>query len=516
MKMVRSILLGTAAGFVALAGAQAADLPVKAKPVQYVKICDLYGAGYFYVPGTDTCMKIGGYVRFNAYLDANSGFGYFGPGFGGVTAATGPTFNRRDTQDITWRSRVWMTGDVRSQTSMGTLRSYYAMQFTNAGPGDTTTATAMVRGFIQLAGFTIGRSTSLFDLPDANSPLTNSGIPGFGGSTGPTGIEMVSYTAQFGNGISASVGLESPDQRRRAVINLTRAPVGTVFAPVNSSQSSGAAATAGGNIPDILANLDVTQAWGSARIAGALHSVTGDYYTAANAPLGFAPGGGCIAATPTGCGSPGDTWGYAIAAGFTVTTIPGLPGDLFGVSAGYSHGASGYTLGLNNLGIVNGGRAAIGQGSDGIFVNGSSIELTDVWYVTGAYQHRWTPGLTSSIYGGYSAVTYSSAAKNFTCTPGAGGGAGVGVAAGPAATGLVGVTNCNPDWSYWQIGSRVFNWTPVPNFDIGLDVIYWNFNSAYAGLAGVPTVGAVPGATRTLGTENVWTAVLMVTRSFWP
>ena len=51
------------AGLVAVAGAQAADLPVKAKPVQYVKICTLYGAGFYYMPGTDTCMKIGGWVR---------------------------------------------------------------------------------------------------------------------------------------------------------------------------------------------------------------------------------------------------------------------------------------------------------------------------------------------------------------------------------------------------------------------------------------------------------------------
>ncbi|MBM3529599.1 MAG: porin, partial [Alphaproteobacteria bacterium] len=63
MKMVKSLLLGSAAGLVAVAGAQAADLPVKAKPVEYVKVCSLYGAGYYYIPGTDICMKIGGYVR---------------------------------------------------------------------------------------------------------------------------------------------------------------------------------------------------------------------------------------------------------------------------------------------------------------------------------------------------------------------------------------------------------------------------------------------------------------------
>jgi hypothetical protein len=43
--------------------AQAADLPVKAKAVEYVKICSLYGAGFYYIPGTDTCIKIGGYLR---------------------------------------------------------------------------------------------------------------------------------------------------------------------------------------------------------------------------------------------------------------------------------------------------------------------------------------------------------------------------------------------------------------------------------------------------------------------
>ena len=70
MKMVKSLLLGTAAGFVAVAGAQAADMPVKAA-VQYVKICNLYGDGFYYIPGTNICLKLGGYVRAQFY-------GYYG------------------------------------------------------------------------------------------------------------------------------------------------------------------------------------------------------------------------------------------------------------------------------------------------------------------------------------------------------------------------------------------------------------------------------------------------------
>ncbi len=46
MSKLKSLVLGSAAGMVAVAGAQAADLPVKAKAVEYVKICSLYGAGF--------------------------------------------------------------------------------------------------------------------------------------------------------------------------------------------------------------------------------------------------------------------------------------------------------------------------------------------------------------------------------------------------------------------------------------------------------------------------------------
>ena len=74
MKMVKSLLLGTAAGLVAMTGAQAADLPVKAKPVQYVKICSLYGAGFYYIPGTDMCLKIGGWVRAEYACGDNGNF----------------------------------------------------------------------------------------------------------------------------------------------------------------------------------------------------------------------------------------------------------------------------------------------------------------------------------------------------------------------------------------------------------------------------------------------------------
>jgi hypothetical protein len=116
MKMVKSLLLGAAAGLVGVAGAQAADLPVKAKPVQYVKICSLYGAGFYYMPGTDTCIKIGGFVRAEVNLNANGSF---------AVMAAGDFDSNANGSRQTWRSRAGVTLDTRTQTEYGTLRSYF-------------------------------------------------------------------------------------------------------------------------------------------------------------------------------------------------------------------------------------------------------------------------------------------------------------------------------------------------------------------------------------------------------
>ena len=124
MKMVKSLLLGSAAGIVAVAGAQAADLPVKAKPVEYVRVCSLYGAGFWYVPGTDTCLKIGSYIREQVEYNAGNGGVPIGMGATGGDAPAG-RFDRTDTSQLSMRTRVGLTVDLRTQTEYGTLRSYF-------------------------------------------------------------------------------------------------------------------------------------------------------------------------------------------------------------------------------------------------------------------------------------------------------------------------------------------------------------------------------------------------------
>ena len=137
MKMVKSLLLGSAAGLVAVAGAQAADLPVKAKPVQYVKICSLYGVGFYYIPGTDMCIKIGGWVRAEYGYGQNGNFAW-GWANGNV--------NNRTTNNSDFRARGYITADARNQTEYGTVRGYIAVGVSeNEHGGDVTASNTSAR-----------------------------------------------------------------------------------------------------------------------------------------------------------------------------------------------------------------------------------------------------------------------------------------------------------------------------------------------------------------------------------
>src|SRR5437868_12403275 len=122
MKMIKSLILGSTAGLIAMSGAQAADLPVKAKAVEYVKVCSLYGAGFYYIPGTDTCIKIGGAIRLDTTFNANA---YDTPFWQGGAGGAGVW-----TKDYyLTRERINLTTDTRTATEYGVVRTYANIQF---------------------------------------------------------------------------------------------------------------------------------------------------------------------------------------------------------------------------------------------------------------------------------------------------------------------------------------------------------------------------------------------------
>ena len=221
MKMVKSLLLGTAAGLVAVAGAQAADMPVKAAPVNYVKICSLYGDGFYYIPGTDTCLKLGGYLRVQAEYNMGGGGVVVGDSAGGELSQG--RFTRDLTNDINYRVRGVTSWDIRQQTEYGTLRTYIRFGVENTTPAATgggTTATAFWdRAFIQFAGFTVGRSQSFFDLFTYGGAYSYHNVR-VSGDTGASGQNLWAYTAQFGNGFSGTLSLEDPATRKGGTVDL--------------------------------------------------------------------------------------------------------------------------------------------------------------------------------------------------------------------------------------------------------------------------------------------------------
>src|SRR5262249_35944816 len=179
MKMVKSLVLGSAAGLVAMTGAQAADLPVKAKAVEYVKVCSLYGPGFYYIPGTDTCIKLGGYLRVDLAVHGSDFNGY-------VSGAQGA--NNRLTNYWYSRSREDLNIDTRTATEYGVVRTFADLTFSwttggynGAGLGSTaydgsnpagSSSGAVAQGslgvyyaFIQFAGFTMGKAISQFSAP---------------------------------------------------------------------------------------------------------------------------------------------------------------------------------------------------------------------------------------------------------------------------------------------------------------------------------------------------------------
>src|SRR5262245_20277734 len=283
VEMLKRLRLGTAAGLVAVAGAQAADMPVKAAPVQYVKICSLYGDGFYYIPGTDTCLKMGGYVRVQAEYNMGGGGVVAGDNAGGMLGQA--RFDRVDTNDINYRVRGAISWDVRQQTEYGTLRTYIRFGAENTTPNNTgaggTFAPFWDRAFIQFAGFTVGRSQSFFDLFAYGGGMSYHNVR-TSGDTGASGQNLWAYTAQFGNGFSGSLSLEDPATRKGGgtvdvnVAGFFAANGGGI--PDNAFAINGAAGAAptafGFRMPDIIINGRVDQAWGFAGISGAIHDAS--------------------------------------------------------------------------------------------------------------------------------------------------------------------------------------------------------------------------------------------------
>ena len=454
MKAIRGLLLGSAS-MVAIAGAQAADLPVKAKPVEYVKICSLYGEGFYYIPGTDTCIRMGGYVRADYYYNAVGG------GTPNYTGAGGRQ-TRGDTSDFATRTRANMMFDTRTQTAYGTLRTLESIHIQNENQG--AVAVVLHRGFIQWAGFTFGHAQSYVDIFFLD-PYQYAG-PSIGSSTDANGTNLAAYTWELGNGVTFTPFVE---ERRsaglgRPVLNLSLANGLAVGAQATNSSNGEA-------FPDFGGALRWDQKWGSVGAFAVGHDASASYY----ATQGVACPGGAASTPVDTCGHPDSVLGWAAGAGGTINLPEIGPGDRIGAQFVYSQGAAAYAANAHNsAGLFGGGhQVAVGWLTDGVFVTGSNIELTTAWSVVGAYEHNWTPQFKTSLYGAFLHVDYDATATRYFCVAGT---------PAVAQTNFNALSNCNPDYSFWYVGART-QWSPAKDFILGIDLNWTAINTAFAGTA---------------------------------
>jgi hypothetical protein len=471
MKLVKSLLLGSTAGLMAVAGAQAADLPSrKAAPAaEYVRVCSAYGAGFFFIPGSDTCLQLSGRVR------ADYGFG---------------TQRVAQSDTLGFRARLRFGMDARTQTEYGTVRAVarltverrtggqgasstaeragVSMSGTSVESGNRLQTTANVEAaFIQFAGITAGRAPSFFN--DVISVDDIHGLHYTGIGSGST--NLLAYTATFGGGFSATLSLEDSLERRIGMSSVT----------VNAAGIATAAGVVGigsrtARAVDIIGNLRLDQSWGSVGVSGALVPHT----------FGDSPIANRIA--------PGDKYGYALAAGAKINLPFLTPGANFQLTGAYGVGANAYVQGNAGAGSSNGNGAGGGVGqrlslsiSDVVLVDRGvatlSAELTKAYSVAGALQVFWTPRLRSTFGASFASFDYQ---RGFG----------------------FGNNRQLRDYTVWSAMGNLF-WSPVRGMDIGVEVMY-----SQANLSGLRAQDLTKPAGILTKKDDQWVGRLRIQRDF--
>ncbi len=343
---LKGLVLGAAAGAIAVTGAQAADLPV-VEPVDYVRICDAYGSGFYFIPGTETCLRVAGRVRvdYQFFGDLQENFEILG------------TRGYDDDTDrgYRFRARAYLYMDSRTNTEFGLLRTFTELQ-AQMQDGVSNTTVEVERAFIQFGGLTFGNTRSFYDFSDAYYGSFFFFVP----NVSDNHTMVAAYTAAFGNGFSASISIE--DSIRRTALPIVP---GGQPAPLVTARPAW--------VPDVVGNIRVDQGWGSAQLMGMIgyreigvSNVNGDF-AQSDADVAFAIGGGVNVNVPFGNG----------------TSV--------GIQGTYARNAVLYAdAGIGGF---------IGDGFYNVVTN--NLSATDAFSVHGGVSTSFTPNISGTLGAGY-------------------------------------------------------------------------------------------------------------------
>jgi hypothetical protein len=455
MTLMKSALLASATTIIAVASAQAADLPSKkAAPVSYVKVCDAYGAGFFNIPGTDTCVKLGGYVR--------AEYQYV-PGKDVKNASGAVTQSKKNMSETGYEVRGRIDVDARTPTAAGPARTFVRLRAANTSgvrnanltdrgtysfSDNSATGITAESALVQWAGFTFGVAPENYAMMPSSIYHANPWT-GF-----PSGMKQIAYTRNFGGGLTATIALED---RKDFSYDSTK-----------STRPETAA--------NIVGNVRLDQSWGFAAVHGMVgnNSVGNDQVNGTNGQKTYS----------------------AFAVGTTVSfKLPMIaPGDQLWLNANYADGILGALLTGGGLSAVN--RPANGRLLGGLLRVDTSLVQTDGvvgaaaataaapksydnttgWNVGGQFTHYWSSQWRSNFVAGY--VEFNPPTSKI-----------------------------QDAWGKGQLQSYAASlvYSPVRDLDIGLEVAYANLKSSLQNRQATSTVGL---------NENNFSVKFRVERSF--
>jgi Porin subfamily len=499
MTLLKSSLLGSAAAFAAVGAAHAADLPVKkAVPIEYVRVCGAYGAGFFYIPGTDTCLRVSGRARFEGGYQTS------------YTRQSGT--NSGDTSGYQGRMRINL--DARTQTAYGTLRAFVRLDagartgYSGVGTSGTQQRIGQAfpgigtdqfgrdqqyvnvdKAFIQFAGLTAGRASSFFDFYAHDFEIAAATLGSDVFST-----NLLAYTATIGNGLSATLSIEDPVFRRTPIFSpqnvsatlntgsvqnfgVTTQPTQVFVGYTNGlpTRYSAIDTIERERLPDFVGVARLDQAWGSAQLSAAAHELNvGNISTAATT------GTGSIV-------SPAHTnsvFGWAVQGGLKINTPFIAPGDALYLQGAYGDGAQMYTGYCAYTGCYTQSTTTIqGQKFAQYFSDATvnpytgQLQTSQSFTVTASYLHYWTPEWRSAFFGSYGEQDFSATARFqqgqlYGLVSGLAGSNPFGSnAVGTPGTRFFQLSQALRDTYQFVAGGSII-WSPVKDLDIGVEAFY--------------------------------------------
>ena len=494
-----SLLADLAAGVAAVASAQAvaADLPVrKAAPVEYVKACNVGGITGWVLPGSDTCVKLSGYI-IAQFIGGNLSTQYNWASTETVAAVTGGPFPlavkgyswpallirasgpqgntifNRDAVGLTTTANFGF--DFASNTSYGPLIGH--MEFNSevgsgldaggAGNGLSSTGaqTYLDTGYLTWAGITAGKAQSFYSFTGGGANWASFLSPDQKGYNQP---DLLAYTASFDGGWSGTVALQSPGANGGAFGGDGTRMGAPDYATVGGNQGEIGGLdplniTFGGERwPDIVGSVHLKQDWGEAELSGVLHDVN---------VVDNAFHGGVAACGPDFsaiCDGSETKTGWGIDAGVKVNLPQVGDDDNLVLTSSYTKSAVFYS------GIPNGMWGENGQ----VNGNGQPMYVADAffnpikntwatptaWSVSGLFEHHVTPQFYVDLEGSIGGLSWSNQ----------GGCSWSAVVAGACPFYAVGGP-LSPHALTWIIGADL-GWHPVTNLNFDLEFMYQGTN----------------------------------------